>query len=307
VARDNQAPALIRQRANRDIAMLRIKQLLELPADADLRLADTLESPTLPPPPVFGPRLAALELPVPGSTQPLVADAPLPERTVVKEAAALVELREASLKAARAEGMPTAQVTSDYGRVAYPNGLLPRVDDFRSNWTIGANVQFPLLTGGRVRAGRIVAKAELEQSLGQLKQMTELAELDSRSARADLVAARAVWEASAGTVEQASRAYTIAEVRYRAGVSTQLELSDSRLLLEQAEVNRAQAARDLQVARARMALLPDLPLGTTQGLAASQTPQQTPLTPATPSTQGRSAITNASAPAQAATQAGGLR
>jgi outer membrane protein TolC len=61
-------------------------------------------------------------------------------------------------------------------------------------------------------------------------------------------------------VEQATRAYEIAELRYREGVSTQLELSDARLLLAQAQVNRAQAARDLQVARARLALLPDLPL-----------------------------------------------
>ena len=67
---------------------------------------------------------------------------------------------------------------------------------------------------------------------------------------AELLASRAAWEASAGTVAQADRAYQIANVRYGAGVSTQLELSDSRLLLQQAEANRAQAARDLQVARA---------------------------------------------------------
>jgi outer membrane protein TolC len=55
-------------------------------------------------------------------------------------------------------------------------------------------------------------------------------------------------------------------------VSTQLELSDSRLLLQQAEANRAQAARDLQVARARVALLPDLPLGGGGGSPAPRQP-----------------------------------
>ena len=55
--------------------------------------------------------------------------------------------------------------------------------------------------------------------------------------------------------------YTIAEVRYREGISTQLELSESRLLLEQSRANRAMAARNLQVARMRLALLKDLPLG----------------------------------------------
>ena len=108
----------------------------------------------------------------------------------------------------------------------------------------------------------------------------------TRSAWAELIAARAAWEATAGTVQQATRAYEIADVRYRAGVSTQLELSDSRLLLQQADANRALAARDLQVARARVALLPELPLGgggatggaarpaTGQGTLAAPQPQQ---------------------------------
>ena len=115
----------------------------------------------------------------------------------------------------------------------------------------------PILTGGRQRGDEAVARAELEQARVQRRQVEELAALDTRSAWAELLAARAAWEASAGTVQQATRAYEIADVRYRAGVSTQLELSDSRLLLQQAEANRAQAARDLQVARARVALLPE--------------------------------------------------
>jgi hypothetical protein len=39
-----------------------------------------------------------------------------------------------------------------------------------------------------------------------------------------------------------------------------VELSDSRILLQQAQANRALAARNLQVARVRLALLRDLPL-----------------------------------------------
>jgi outer membrane protein TolC len=115
-----------------------------------------------------------------------------------------------------------------------------------------------------------------------------------------LRAAEALWQASAGTVEQASRAYTIAEVRFKEGISTQLELNDSRILLQQAQANRAVAARDLQVARMRMALLPDLPLGAggtpTIGVAVDAggggAPAQQPTAPrATPQTQqGRPAV-----------------
>ena len=71
-------------------------------------------------------------------------------------------------------------------------------------------------------------------------------------------------------------------------MSTQLDLSDSRLLLVQAQATRAQAGRDLQVARARVALLPDLPLESTgAGGIGAGTPGLNQITPqqATPAAQ----------------------
>ena len=89
-------------------------------------------------------------------------------------------------------------------------------------------------------------------------------------------------------------------VKPRAGVSTQLELTDSRLLLQQAEANRALAARDLQVARARAALLPELPLGAAIPGAARPAVGQAPQPAPTPQQQqqGRSQFTSAAAPGQ---------
>jgi outer membrane protein TolC len=179
-----------------------------------------------------------------------------------------------------AQRKPSIGLNSTYSRIAYPSGFAPVFD--RTNWSVGASLNLPILTGGRQRGDEQVARAELEQSRVQLRQVEELAALDTRAAWTELMASRAAWEATAGTVQQAARAYEIADVRYRAGVSTQLELSDSRLLLQQAEANRAQAARDLQVARARVALLPDLPVsvGTTPRLPQQQRqapqPQQQP-------------------------------
>lgn len=112
----------------------------------------------------------------------------------------------------------------------------------------------------------MIAEATLNQAEAQLAQTRQLAALDTRNALAQLTAADASWEASAGTVEQAQRAYEIAQLRFREGISTQLELADVRLQLQQARANRARAARDLQVARTRVALLPDLPIGTASGV-----------------------------------------
>jgi outer membrane protein TolC len=306
VARDNQTPLVIRQRVNREVALLRLKQLLDLPLDYDLQLAAGLGDDRLAPPPVFAERVAPIEAEM-RTTDPITvalsmpAAARLPSRTAVDEAAAAVRLRDASLELTDAQRRPNVSLNSTYSRLAYPSGAFPAFD--RSNWSVGASVTLPILTGGRQRGDELVARAELDQARTQLRQVEELAALDTRSALAELLAALAVWEASAGTIQQASRAYEIADVRYRAGVSTQLELSDSRLLLQQAEANRAQAARDLQVARARVALLPDLPLGT--GGAAPRAPQPLPpsLLPPPPATDdGLRAAAAQGAPSQTGTR-----
>jgi outer membrane protein TolC len=276
VTRDNQTPLLIRQRVNRDVAMMRLKQLLELPPDYDLRLAAVLGDETLPPPPAFAPQVAAIESAVAANWVSVSqqANASLPQRAVVTEAATGIVQRQASLRLIESQKMPTVALNSTLTRLAYPSEVFPTFD--RMNWSVGASVNVPILTGGRQRGDEQVARAELEQARIQRQQVEELAALDTRSAWAELLAAKTAWEASSGTIEQATRAYQIAEVRYSSGVSTQLELTDSRLLLQQAEANRAQAARDLQVARARAALLPNLPIGGATTGAAPRTPQPQP-------------------------------
>ena len=122
-------------------------------------------------------------------------------------------------------------------------------------------MQIPLFTGGRLKADEASAGADLGEARARQKLAVEIAEAETEAVLAVLDAAVATWQASAGTVEQATRAYEIADLRYREGISTQLELLDARLVLQLAQVNRAQAARDVQVARARVSLLPDLPLG----------------------------------------------
>ncbi len=106
----------------------------------------------------------------------------------------------------------------------------------------------------------MIARAGVEQARLRLRQVEEQARLDARNTLATSDEAEARWAASSGTVRQAQRAYQIAEIRYREGISTQTELSDSRLQLQEAQANRAQAARDLQVARVRLAVMKNLPL-----------------------------------------------
>jgi len=259
VQRDNQLPVVIQRRADRDLAYTRLRLLLDLPADAPLALTTSLDETR----PVPVARFAA--------DQGLLGDTSVVSRAPVQQARTLVAVQEGALRIARAQRLPNINLVSQYGRVAYPGGLLPEWDEFRTNWTVGAQLSMPIFTGGRIRGEEMVAEADLVEAQARVRQAEDAARLDTRTALERLEAARAQYQASAGTVEQAARAYQIAELRYREGLSTQVELSDSRILLQQAQANRAVAARDLQIAQARVALLPFLPLQAGgQGSAAQQ-------------------------------------
>jgi outer membrane protein TolC len=262
VDRDTLLPEIVRARNQRDVAYLRLKQLVDLPLDEPLQAVVELEGDVLPAPQRLAPALAEAE-----------AKFPVRERTAVLQQVNEVQSSEADITVARSQRFPTVSVYSIYGLVSYPE-VVPGFDDWRTNWTVGAGLSIPIFTGRRIKAEEAMARAGLEESQQTLRLIQELARLDAENARVDVIAARAQWEASAGTIGQATRAYEIAELRYREGLSTQLELSDSRLLLVQARFNRARAARDLQVARARFALLPELPLLTGAGAAVQAQAEQ---------------------------------
>jgi outer membrane protein TolC len=181
-------------------------------------------------------------------------------RTAVREAAESVARGEQLVLASEAGRLPSVSLTSTYERVAYPLRGNPTWKDSRANWTLGARVDLPILTGGRQRGSDAVARAELDAARARLRQTQQLAELDTRTSMARLAAAEAAFDATQAGVDEATRAYSIAMLRFREGVSIQLELSDARLLLEQARVDQARAARDVSVERVRASLLTDLPL-----------------------------------------------
>jgi len=265
VTRDNQRPVLIQRRSDRDVAYLRLKQLLNVPLNQPLTLTTAIDdAATLP----AGIHLTGLSV-----SDYSAPDTVSSHRATVRQAAEAVRAQQSQLRIARSQRIPTLTLSSQYGGVAYPTSGLPSSSDFRANWTVAIATQFPIFTGGRIRGDELVAQANLAESRARLQQVKEFAALDAQVAINALNEAASAFEASRGTTEQASRAYSIAEVRYREGISTQLEVNDSRILMEQATVNTALAARNLQVARVKLALLPNLPLQTATSSQASQQSQ----------------------------------
>jgi outer membrane protein TolC len=298
VDRDTLQSPRVRAGNTRDVAYFRLKQLLDLPLATPIQLAAQLDDPRLAPAGRFATRLAEAE----AAAQPRL-------RIAVTQADLGVQASEQGVIVADAQRKPAIALQSAAGIVNYPSAF-PGFEDWRKNWTVSLGVQLPLLTGGRIKAEQNIARADLDTAKAQLQLTKELSDLDDASARASLGAARSDWEVAAGTIQQAARAYEIAELRFREGLSTQLELSDARLLLAQAQVNRARAARDLQMTRVRLALLPELPLGsgagggaaTGGGAAQGSAPNATAQSGSAQSPSGGATATPAATGAQGARQ-----
>ncbi|WP_176736592.1 TolC family protein [Oligoflexus tunisiensis] len=284
---ENQRPQLLTARMQRDQALLRLKQFLDIPLEKDLVLTSTLEEEQMRDLTSVARQTAHLSEPRKDQDS----------RLVVEQALTAVEMREAGVDLAKSQHWPNISAVSNYGWAAYPESGLPESKEWFRNWTAGVQLTVPIFSGLRIQGEQRSAAADLEEAQARARQIREQAALDARSAADQLASAKAQWEASAGTVSQAERAYQIAEIRYRDGISTQLELADSRLQLQQAQANRARAARDLQVARVRFTLLPHLPLSAASivrsdtGSLSSGTANTAP-TETTPAAQGVGTVPN---------------
>jgi len=293
VSSANQRPIVIRRRADRESAYLLLKQLLNMPLDATLELTTVVDD--------SAQTNAAL------ASIGVQSDTVAANRATVRQGAEAIAVQQGLLRVAKGQRLPSVSLVSQYGKVAFPLNTLPGSGDFRTNWTVAVLASIPLFTGGRLKGDQLVAEANLHEAEARYDQLREFAALDARVTINDLAEARAAWEASQGTASQAARAYSIAEVRYREGISTQLELNDSRILLEQAVANRALAARNLQVARVKLALLPNLPLlrnNASQAQASAQSLAQPSVAPTTPTPNTQSGAQAAAASAQAQAQPG---
>ncbi len=250
VARDNQIPALLQSQNDRAQAYYRLKQLLNYSLDDSL----TLTTPVVD-------SLARF-----ASESDTSQDA----RAPVRQAKENISASDAQIRIAEAARWPQISISSSYSPVGYPDNFFPNNNEWLTNWTAALNISVPLYTGGNIGGNIDQARAAREQADGRLEQAREAAAMDARTSLDALSTAKANLRSTASTASEAARAYEIARLRFTQGISTELELDDARLQEEQARANWARAVRNYQVARAKLALLKDLPVSPSQMSAPSQ-------------------------------------
>jgi outer membrane protein len=222
VERDNLEPPIVEARNARRLAELELKRLVNIPAAQPIVVTTRLE-------PV-----------VEGVDREALQDA-LARRAGLRALDQVIAAREGAVRIAQAAKKPSVDLRGLFSFQAFPSAPAPPIRDWRRDWSVSVNLSLPILDGGRTAGETLQAETELRQARLQRAQLHEALELELEAALAEFEAARAQIQARRATVEQARRATELAELRFRTGLATQLETSDARLLLRQAQLNETQA------------------------------------------------------------------
>jgi len=165
--------------------------------------------------------------------------------------------RIAKLADARAEGVTTARANlypnlSAFGGWTLRKGLGNNFADSNHGWQIGLQSQWNVFDA-RATQGRVAqAKSALEQTRLTLGEARLAVDIEVRRAHSQWQQATELADASARVVEQATESVRLANARYTAGSSTQLEVLSSQVDLTTARTNQIQAYYAYNVAVAAL-------------------------------------------------------
>jgi outer membrane protein TolC len=223
---ENRDPIVVQAQNSATLALLDLKRLVNVPAEQQLRLTSEMD-PTV------------VEVDKPALRRMVM------ERPALQAAAEAVGMQEQAVKIARGNRLPTVTFLGTMGFQSFPdNPLPPGFDQWRKDWSAALSISLPIFDGFRTRGEIDMAQADLKTAELQADQLREALSLQLAGALAEYEAARSQIRARRETVGMAERALELAEVRFASGMSTQLEVSDAALLLDQARVNEVQSLYD---------------------------------------------------------------
>jgi NodT family efflux transporter outer membrane factor (OMF) lipoprotein len=180
-------------------------------------------------------RLADISIPLVGAGLPAEL---INRRPDILASEARLIAANADLTAARAALFPTANLTGQFG--AQSAALATLLSSPATGWTLAAGLTQSIFDGGSLRAQVDLSQARQEELLVNYQRtlLTALGETDTALGAVEKAQQRYQFLELATT--QASRAFDLAEIRYRAGSSDLQSLLDTQRTLYQSQDTLAQ-------------------------------------------------------------------
>jgi outer membrane protein TolC len=209
---------------------LALARLIGLPLDRELILSDQL---AFNPPPV--PEAA-------GAVQQAFQ-----KRWDLQAAASQVRAAEIVVSAARAERLPSASLTADYGVLG------PSPTNNHGVYTVTGAINVPVYQGGRVKADVEQAEATLHQRQAELADQRGRVEQDVRTALIELETAIGEVKLAENNRGYATETLREARDRFNAGVTTTVEVVQAQEQVSSAESDYISALFAFDLARISLA------------------------------------------------------
>lgn len=226
----NAQQSLVTAQNDYDVAVATLSNYLLLPADTIIRAQDQL---------TYQPYNLTL--------QNCTAFA-LENRPDVVAADYQVKQAESSVRSARAGYRPTVNASATKGM----NGKMIFSDSYNDSWTAGISATWNIFDNGVTSAQVNAAKASLASAEESAAEIREQVQLEVQSAFLTLHSAEKNISTTQVAISSAEEDFKIAQVRYAAGVGTNLDVMDASDKLTQAKNNYYNALYTYNVAKASL-------------------------------------------------------
>ena len=226
----NAQQSLVTAQNNYNIAVATLNNLIGLPTDTELDIRDQL-------------KYEKYDLQLGNCTEYALVNRPdgLAREYTVKQA-------EAAEKTAHAGYYPVVNAAASKSIADdHPFG-----DDYQDQWQVGVNASWNLFDNGVTAAGVNRAHAAVLQAKEAKDQTDESIRLEVRTAFLSLQAAEKNIKTTKVAVTHAEEEYKIAQVRYSAGVGTNLDVMDAQEKLTSARTNYYIALYEYNTSKAQL-------------------------------------------------------
>ena len=171
-----------------------------------------------------------------------------PELAVARQG---LSLRETEIRAEQSAYRPALSLSANYGAQRSPLSFGDG-DDLDWRWSATLQAQWQWLDGGLRRSRIREKRIERDKTLEDIDTLKRRVALEVRQACQALQHAEAAVHATRETTQLAEKSMEIAQVRYRNGLVTRLELSEVHVALMTARLLALEALRDHAQARTQM-------------------------------------------------------
>ncbi|EAX47472.1 outer membrane efflux protein [Thermosinus carboxydivorans Nor1] len=219
---------LIKAQNSYDLAVASLNNVLGLPLDTEISVKDDLK---------YDKYSLTLEEAI---------DYALKNRPEVAQADLNVKSAEDGMQVAKSGQRPTV---SFQGSQTWSDTDPGRSSD---SWALGLSASFNIFDGNVTSAKIKQADAALAKAQEQARQTRDAVQLEVRQAYLSLKEAEKRIETTKVAVDKAEEDYKIAQVRYSAGVGTNLDVMDAQVALTQAKTNYVQALYDYNTSKAKL-------------------------------------------------------